>query len=182
MDKLDTVGIEVVTLTNLTIEDTDSSSSDNDSVRPTSQAAARPQRRRKRRSGAARTPPGNSKPAQIPTASATPKRQPARAQAAANTANAGQKKGRKTKKATKVNVAPLVEREERGLGARPIVDDVSEVGDVKTTSIYDEAAQYISSSVLLYVFFIVAQSLMCLLCLFLASSPRPPRVRRRNQT
>ena len=120
-------------LNDLAIDDSSDTNSDYSSVRPTSQAATPSRRSRRRRPRAAASTPS---PAQEPTTPATPK-QPKKA---------SPKKSKKKAKAAKPQPQPAAT--EAGLGARPIVDDVSEAGDVKTGLLYDDAVAYISSSVL----------------------------------
>ncbi|EKM55653.1 uncharacterized protein PHACADRAFT_256432 [Phanerochaete carnosa HHB-10118-sp] len=125
----------------LTIEDSLDASSNFSSSRPASQAATPSKRSRRPKARAAATVSAAPSPAQMPTAPVTPKRKrKVKAAPAPAAKEVVPKKSRKKAKAKKVQPAT-----EAGLGARPIVDDVSEAGDVKTVSLYDDAVQYISS-------------------------------------
>lgn len=126
-------------LNNLTIEDSDASS-DYSSVRPTSQAATPSKRNRRRKARAAASAPSS---AQGPTSPTTPKCNRKAKTASALADPTTPKKSRKKAKPVKVQSAAMG----AGLGARPIVDDVSEAGDARAASLYDDAVEYISSSV-----------------------------------
>ncbi|KIP09278.1 hypothetical protein PHLGIDRAFT_116527 [Phlebiopsis gigantea 11061_1 CR5-6] len=56
---------------------------------------------------------------------------------------AAKRKARKARRTAQAGAAP--QKGEPGLGARPIVDDVSEAGDAKPVSLYEDAVQYVSS-------------------------------------
>ncbi|GJE86982.1 hypothetical protein PsYK624_030650 [Phanerochaete sordida] len=129
-------------ITSLTIEDSsDEASSACSSSRPASQAAAPSKRSRRRKPRKARAAVAAPPPAQVPSAPATPKRTKKNAAAPTpSTKEAASKNKKRNAKAAKAQ--PAVDA---GFGARPIVDDVSEAGDVKAVSLYDDAVQYISS-------------------------------------
>lgn len=134
-------------LSNLNID------SEAESVRPVSQATTRRQRRNARRAKVATSvaPPVT---AQVPSAT-TPKLRntPPRAddRAASTTTTPKKRKARQPKvvkpksKPQSASSVPPDARAGAGLGERPIVDDVSEVGDVKAAAVYEDAAQYIST-------------------------------------
>ena len=132
--------------------------SDNDSIRPTSQASSR--RRRVRRSARIAAQKSSPKASDAPGPVATPKPKKKRSKAKVNATPAstpapGASKPKKKKvKAVKAqgvlpaSVAVADKAEEAGLGERPIVDDSSELGDTKA-AVYNEAVQYVSESVFL---------------------------------
>ena len=136
-------------LRNLTVEDL--YSDEEDSVRVFTQPST-PSRRRKRRTARAVATPSLElkSPAQNPPPT-TPRRKKSKAKVAAPAVTPDSKKATKKKAAKKAakkaqaSAVPSAVKRGPGFGARPIVDDVSEVGDVKAMSLYDDAVQYVSS-------------------------------------
>ncbi|KAI0340523.1 hypothetical protein BDW22DRAFT_379985 [Trametopsis cervina] len=142
------VGLSDV-MSNLNIDD-----SDLDSVRPISQASST--RRRRRRAGRTSAAVSTTAPFAAPVPPVTtpkPKRKNSKAKvssAPAAVPGASAPKSKKKPKAAKARPTPARVAPETtakaGLGERPILDDVSEAGTEKTAA-YDEAVEYVSTSV-----------------------------------
>jgi len=128
-------------LSNLNID------SDVDSVRPVSQATNSRARRRLRRRSRANVAAANTAP--VATA-AMPKPRKKKSKTKVKSTpvaviGATMPKKKKAKAAKAQPPSPVVPQPtDSGLGERPIVDDVSEAGDVNAAA-YEEAVQYISS-------------------------------------